>query len=105
MIDTNELDELDETEVIDTQVIDETEVIDETLLVIILTVIDIEVIEVMVETHSMVMDEEVEMVDAQDEDEVMVETQCVDADEIDETLEIHTLTFDIVEPEIDENDI
>lgn len=77
----------------------------ETLLVIILTVIDTEVNEVMVETHSMVMVEEVEMVDVQDEDEVMVETQCVDADEIDETLETHTPMFDMIELEIDENDI
>jgi hypothetical protein len=83
----------------------ETEVMVEILLVIILTVIDIEVGEVIDETHSMVMDEEVEMDDVQDEDEVMVETQCVDADEMVETLEIHTPMFDMIELETDENDI
>lgn len=70
-----------------------------------LTVIDTEVSEVIDETHFMVMDEEVEMVDAQDEDEVMVETQYVDADEMVETLEIHTHILDMIELEIDENDI
>lgn len=59
---------------------------DETQLVIIQTVIEVEVIEVKVETHSMVMVEEVETLDAQVDVDEMVETQYADADEMVEML-------------------
>jgi hypothetical protein len=70
-------------------------------IVIILTVIEVVESEVMVETHSMVIEEEDEIDDAQDEVEVMVETQYVDADEMVETLEIHTHIGIMIEPEIE----
>jgi mRNA-degrading endonuclease toxin of MazEF toxin-antitoxin module len=75
---------------------------DETQLAILQTVIEVEVTEVKVETHSMVMVEEVETLDVQVDVDEMVETQYADADEMVEMLidfitiiEINEVTDDI----------
>ena len=65
---------------------DELDEYDEIQLVTIQTVIEAEVTEVKVETHSMVMDEEVETLDAQVDVVEMVETQYADVDEMVEML-------------------
>ena len=86
----------------DTQEMVELDEYDETQLVILQTVIEVEVTEVRVETHSMVMVEEVETLDVQVDVVEMVETQYADADEMVEMLidfitiiEINEVTDDI----------
>ena len=70
----------------DTQEMVEQDEYDETQLVILQTVIEVEVTEVKVEIHSMVMVEEVETLDVQVDVDEMVETQYADADEMVEML-------------------
>lgn len=82
----------------------ELEVMVETQLVIILTVIDIDELEVRVEIHSMVIDEEVEILDVHLEQDEMVETQYVDVDEMVEML-IDSIIIDDINEVTDDTDI
>lgn len=82
----------------------ELEVMVETQLVIILTVIDIDELEVRVEIHSMVIDEEVEILDVHLEQDEMVETQYVDVDEMVEML-IDFIIIDDINEVTDDTDI